>query len=1587
MAISNSTEDAGAMLAVKAPEQQVAEVIKDIPGVLVANVNSNKQVVLGGSTEALKSAEEHLISQGFSVAPLSVAAAFHTDFVKHAQVPFSNFVRQQHFKAAQIPVYSNTTGMEYPSDLNDLKSILKNQMLNPVLFKKQIENIYDAGGRIFVEFGPKGILTSLVGDILEGKEHHAIAINASANKDSDLLFRQAVVQMLVLGLPLSNIDPYKKELAVLPPASGLTLQLSGNNFVSAATQKTHKDLMNDGFKISGGETKVIEKIVKVEKIVEEPTQSGVHQQAQNGEDIKSKEVYQLLQSTLDSFKNNQIKSIEIFERYLKELSQQSQQLVNVLTQQLTNGIESTVKTPSVSKALVNKFKDPSSSANGNGVHVESSANGFDALATATLSTTTLPGLDSNELTFLLLKVISEKTGYPVETLELDLDFEADLGIDTSERAELFNALAKQFPAISSINQQELAALRTLAELINYIGTNSSSSNGHVHAPEVAPADPTVATAPTPPVSTTKSTNDSAVGIENLTTSLLQVVSDKTGYPAEMLELSMDMEADLGIDSIKRVEIFGALTKMHPEMSGINPAELAELRTLQEIIGYVSGISGGDTPPTSPTAAETVAIVNSTNLPVPQDIAVNGNGTHDSSGDAGRNVAKLTDSLLQVVSDKTGYPAEMLELSMDMEADLGIDSIKRVEIFGALTKMHPEMSGINPAELAELRTLQEIIEYVSGISGGDTPPTSPAAAETVATVSVPISATNLPVSQDIAVNGNGGLAPSGNGFTKSPIKAIVKTTAFHGVKRFAVGLKYLPQPDLLEFSIPDTHVVVVTNDGSALTPKVITALQEKGNKVVTLNVCGINNPISDQAVTLAGSSDQEVALAIQEIRNTFGKIGGFIHLHPHYEFQGADFTEHFPVEKEVLKTLFFISKHVQSDLNELGKRQRAGFLACTRMDGKLGQGKRGNTSVVGGGITGLVKSLSLEWSPVFCRAIDVQPELSTDQMVTQLMAEYHDANVSLVEVAFSEEGRKTTAAIPTRTLENHEIKTTITPETVFLVSGGARGVTGSCVIEMAKTFGCKFILVGRSAIDFQIPAYAKKEHDEGALKRLIMHDMIAKGEQPSLPEVKSIFKAIIAKKEIDQTISKLQHHGSQVSYIQGDVTDLSSFKTALDQTTAQLGNVTGIIHGAGRLADKYIHDKAESDYEHVLSVKVDGMLSLLEAVNMHDVEHLILFSSVAGFYGNIGQTDYAVANEILSKAAHLFKTNHPKTKVSAINWGAWDSGMVSGELKTQLEAAGVSLVNNAGGAAMFINEMNMDYSDQAQVIIGGTLPEAVSHLGALKKYQIRRQLKLENNPFLNHHRIQNYPVLPIVNAAGWLVQGCKNLYPDYTVFKIENAVVFKGIVFDGNQKESYILSLDELEKDNEKIVFEAVISSEGKKFPVNHYRAKITLINKRSVPVPPQFDHQVSGTYQPTDGSVLYRDGSLFHGPYFQGIKEILDYTDQHLVLSCVAPEVPLSEQGQFPINGVNTFFADIQYQGMVVWVQKNRGGVKCLPQQTDCAIFYQPIPFGAKLIVNMSVQEVDEINIVAECTVYDEQGNVYCKTHGATATISNHLVW
>ncbi len=810
------------------------------------------------------------------------------------------------------------------------------------------------------------------------------------------------------------------------------------------------------------------------------------------------------------------------------------------------------------------------------------------------------------------------------------------------------------------------------------------------------------------------------------------------------------------------------------------------------------------------------------------------------------------------------------------------------------------------------------------------------------------------------------------------------TNFHNVPRKSVGLKFIPKVDLLIQDISTLKPIVITDEGSELTLAVKTKLESEGHTVIVLQFDGFKkNTTIKNEVSIPEINDQNIKIAIDTILEK-NEIGAFIYLHPHFTFSGHNFTQHFDTERALLKASFLLAKQLQAPLNTTSKTQRTAFMTVSRLDGKFGMDKRSNISIIAGGLSGLTKCMNLEWSPVFCRAIDAKPELSAKAIADHLFLELHDADVRYVDVALNENGRMTYDVVPNEVSATPDYQQTVTDKDVFLVAGGGRGVTATCIKEMNIAFKSKFILLGRSSLDFEIPAYALNEDSPAALKNAIMQEMKASGEKVSIKGLNSTFNKYVAKKEIEETIAKIKANGGDAIYVAGDVTNLT-IKPQLLNIEKQWGKITGIIHGAGRLADKLIQDKTEEIFDNVTSVKLDGLLGLLKMVNINELKHLILFSSVAGFYGNVGQSDYAMANEILSTAAHLFSTNHPNTKVTAINWGAWEGGMVSPELQKMFEEAGVSLVNHPGGAARFVQELNGAYHNQPQVIIGGTLPAGISDIsGDLKTYTIQRNLNLKDNLFLTHHVIQGNPVLPMVNATAWMADSCVKLFPDYKLASIENVKLFKGIVFDGTEKETYFTEIKEQSKTADSIVCDVTVYSKGSKLPLNHYRSTVTLLRKRNDKpkflTPKLKENKI-------DGATFYKNGSLFHGAFYQGIEAVLAMDEAQVLLRCKAPAVSFEDQGQFPSTSLNAFFLDIQYQGMVVWVQKFHNGANSLPLQTLKGMVYGEIPSNKSFYVHIKVQENSNTKMIADCTVYDENGDVFLFTQGAGLTVSEGLNW
>ena len=211
--------------------------LEDFPSLKVANFNSNKQVVVAGPKDQIKKAFDFFKSKRFSVVSLPVSAAFHTSLVGHAQKPFSAAINNLKFNKAKVPVFSNQTAKVYPKEPGKIKELLQAHILEPVRFKQQIENLYEEGARIFIEFGPKNVLTRLTENILQGKEFYAVALNPNPKEDSSRQFREAYVRLQVLGLPLSKLDPHQLEYqSFVTSPSKANVYLHGGNYVSEKTR-------------------------------------------------------------------------------------------------------------------------------------------------------------------------------------------------------------------------------------------------------------------------------------------------------------------------------------------------------------------------------------------------------------------------------------------------------------------------------------------------------------------------------------------------------------------------------------------------------------------------------------------------------------------------------------------------------------------------------------------------------------------------------------------------------------------------------------------------------------------------------------------------------------------------------------------------------------------------------------------------------------------------------------------------------------------------------------------------------------------------------------------------------------------------------------------------------------------------------------------------------------------------------------------------------------------------------------------------------------------------------------------------------
>ncbi|MEU7554992.1 SDR family NAD(P)-dependent oxidoreductase [Streptomyces sp. NPDC044571] len=991
--------DPGAMAAVAAAPGEVRELAART-GCAVANHNAPRQCVISGPTAAVRAAVEGIRATGLSAELLPVACAFHSEVVAGAAGSLAAELAGTAVADAAVPVWSNTTAQPYPAEAGAVRELLARQVAEPVRFVEQVEAMYAAGVRTFVEAGPGRVLSGLVGRILHGRPHTVVPLDVPGEHGLARLVT-ALAELAAAGVPVAPEALFRGRTAPLPDrAPRRPGWLVDGHLVRTA----------DGTPLAGG--------LQPPHRVAPPPAAPRHRE-------------------------------EAVLQYLEG-----------------------------SRALIEAQRS------------------------------------------VLLGYLSASTGSPASS----------------------GPTSTLLPAGTWPDAQ----------------ANGSAAAGPVTVPlngawprAAGPAAP-APTGPVPP----------GGGRPNGT----------GGTPAG--PGSAAVGAPLAPGTWPGLQANGSGAAGPGTSNGARPDGGAT-----GAAGSGPGLGGAVPGGAVPVGAEAVM-----------------------------------DVVLEIVHVRTGYPRDMLDPQLDLEADLSIDSIKRVEIIGALADRIGLPQGAAGSagaaesvveELARIKTLRGIVDWV-------------------------VSHTAAPAA-----------APPGGAPETPPRSAPPRARPPAApVRRLRVDPVPLPAPDADPEALRGLRIAVA-GEGQGAVAGALEALLHRHGVAEVHRIAEAASGF-DALVDLSGlRAGAEPALpdAFPGLRRAL--TGG--------------------VRRLVLATT--------------------------------------PAPAAGTGLHGFARSAALEFPTALVRAVEVSPKEDPEQVAAQLLAELADPGGAPSSVGYTADGtRVTRRPVPAPLPDTAAVgPLPLDARSVVLLTGGARGITARTALALARRTGCHVELLGRTPEPPAEPDRFAHATDRVALRAALI------GAGLRTPaEIESAASRVLAEREVRATLAALGPLAASVRYHCADVTDEQAVRAVVAAVRERHGRLDGIVHGAGTLRDGLLADKQPAAFAEVFTTKVTGARNLAAAAAEHGsgpaLRFLALFGSVAGVYGNRGQSDYAAANDALDSLAHAWSAYLPG-RVLSVDWGPWAAeagGMVTPELERAYARRGIALIDAEAGTAAFLDELA--HGSDVQVVL-------------------------------------------------------------------------------------------------------------------------------------------------------------------------------------------------------------------------------------------------------------------------------------------------
>ena len=616
------------------------------------------------------------------------------------------------------------------------------------------------------------------------------------------------------------------------------------------------------------------------------------------------------------------------------------------------------------------------------------------------------------------------------------------------------------------------------------------------------------------------------------------------------------------------------------------------------------------------------------------------------------------ALREAFAERTGYPLELIEADLDLEADLGIDSVKRVEVVGHVG----EVLGVDVKELdfSQALSVSDIAEVLVG-------------------------------SQNVEVVD---AQRTEAGASDAQLDSV---TIGYEDESSRTAHRYVPQSVRIkslgaERTILPGDAILITAADQSVNDAVRKVLEE-----LSLTVIEIPGDASEATIKRLTSSDR--------LRRVSTVVDLSV-LRPHADVLSKGDAWWQDVEGQYT-TVFSVAQATYETLQSYG--EHASWIAVTSSGGMSGMDLRTVGDPIGGLTAGFVKTLALELRQMHTRIVDfdvVEPSSLAGALRTELT---HKAVNEEIEIGYIEGDRYTVRVLPVPvSSSDRAVRQSLSTDSCVVMSGGSRGIVRECALALAEQRNIPVVLLGRSdpGDPEMKPWLAYSDEDWANARAEVMRQGRTRRPEASVAELSDEYRKITYTRQLVTNLADIDSRTDKIHYLVCDVSDPDQVDKAMAQVRSRFGKISAIVHGAGLESFGAIPRKSLKKTAKAIAVKARGFQNLLRSTAEDDLSAFISFGSISGRFGMDGQSDYTAGASLLAQMAHIMsrsQSQNPRTiPFITMEWTAWDEvGMATNPevVSVQANERGMTYMSVADGVRHFVDEIELGTANPEVLYFG------------------------------------------------------------------------------------------------------------------------------------------------------------------------------------------------------------------------------------------------------------------------------------------------